>query len=98
MFITAADGDNCCILLIFLTLRRKDELEAQMLYLQLQRKVNERLDSQTAASLGEVQQFVYQHLMPRLLFLPIEGLVAFLNSLRFYGCVAFTLQVLYLII
>lgn len=74
-------------LCLFLCFCRKDELEAQMLYLQLQRKVNERLESQTAASLAEVQQFVYQHLMPRLLFLPLEGLVSLLNSLRFYGCV-----------
>ncbi|CDJ39363.1 hypothetical protein, conserved [Eimeria tenella] len=63
----------------------KDELEAQMLYIQLQRKLQEGVENQTTPSLEQVQQFVYQQLMPRLLFLPLEGIVSLLDSLGFYS-------------
>ncbi|XP_026190928.1 uncharacterized protein LOC34620921 [Cyclospora cayetanensis] len=62
----------------------REELEAQMLYLQLQRKLTERVHSEAAPTLPEVQNFVFYHLMPRLLFLPLEGLVSLLDSLKFY--------------
>lgn len=60
-----------------------------MLYIQLQRKLQEGVENQTTPSLEQVQQFVYQQLMPRLLFLPLEGIVSLLDSLGFYRLVTF---------
>ncbi|KAL8446776.1 hypothetical protein Emed_004778 [Eimeria media] len=62
----------------------KEELEAQMMFLKLRRKVKECYEQQQSPNWGDVQMFVAQELMPRLLFLPLEGLVCLLDDLRFY--------------
>lgn len=66
---------------------RKEEMEAQMLFLQLQRKVKESFEHQKHPNFTDVQQFVYYNLIPRLVFLPLEGLVSLLDNLRFYRSV-----------
>ncbi|KAL8274070.1 hypothetical protein Esti_001912 [Eimeria stiedai] len=62
----------------------KEELEAQMMFLKLRRKVKECYEQQQSPNWGDVQSFVAQELMPRLVFLPLEGLVSLLDDLRFY--------------
>ncbi|OEH74170.1 hypothetical protein cyc_04380 [Cyclospora cayetanensis] len=84
VFETAAFGNPLLSRLCTGALFTREELEAQMLYLQLQRKLTERVHSEAAPTLPEVQNFVFYHLMPRLLFLPLEGLVSLLDSLKFY--------------
>lgn len=60
------------------------------MYMKLRRKVLESFEHQQRPNFADVQTFVCQHIMPRLLFLPLEGLVSLLDNLGFYGSVPHT--------